>query len=280
MTVLVSAGNADAMSSNFTTRAVGVGAVSVRTQRRIIAPLLCPAVSSQFATPGSRALMTTRSDPVGIDDGLVAVQAGLVAAVVDRLPPRVAERVAPVDALRRLDFEDQRLVGRELESADDGPVLRGRADRGAVDRRHEAVDGGAASKSRKNSRLSWTKSPSAYNWRDTATSGSTERSCRLGLRRRCARSAATTAPRCPSRRRSAAPTASGWSPSILQPVPSCSSADRIDLEVAVGVDLEIVDQQFVGRGHAVHGLQADIARGAPVAEQAVASRRRAAWPAV
>src|SRR5262249_36765896 len=58
LTKAVSAGNADTTSSNLTTRAVGVGAVSVRTQRKIIAPLLCPAVSSQFAMPGSCALTT------------------------------------------------------------------------------------------------------------------------------------------------------------------------------------------------------------------------------
>ena len=62
-----------------------------------------------------------------------------MAAVVDGLPPRIAERVAPVDALRRFDLEDERLIGCELPAADDGPVLGGCADRGAVDRRQEAV---------------------------------------------------------------------------------------------------------------------------------------------
>jgi hypothetical protein len=59
----VSVGNADAISSNGTTRALGVGAVVVRTQRRIIAPLLKPPVSSQFGTPGSRPHNTTRTNP-------------------------------------------------------------------------------------------------------------------------------------------------------------------------------------------------------------------------
>jgi hypothetical protein len=61
--IAVSAGNADATSSNFTTRELGTGAVSVRTQRNNIAPLLCPAESSQFATPGSLEEMTTRRIP-------------------------------------------------------------------------------------------------------------------------------------------------------------------------------------------------------------------------
>src|SRR6516162_5396864 len=63
VTVLVSAGNDEAMSSKDTTCALGVGAVDVRTHRRIIAPLLWPAVSSQLATPGSRAHSTTRTNP-------------------------------------------------------------------------------------------------------------------------------------------------------------------------------------------------------------------------
>src|SRR6185312_2203449 len=63
LTRLVSAGNAEAMSSKAMRRASGTGAVSVRTQRRIIAPLLKPAVSSQLATPGSRLHSTTRTTP-------------------------------------------------------------------------------------------------------------------------------------------------------------------------------------------------------------------------
>src|SRR6476646_6316416 len=63
VTVLVSAGNDDAMSSKDTTSALGVGAVEVRTHRRISAPLLCPAVSSHLATPWSRAHSTTRTSP-------------------------------------------------------------------------------------------------------------------------------------------------------------------------------------------------------------------------
>jgi hypothetical protein len=61
--VVVSAGNADRTSSTFTTRVFGTGAFSVRTQRNSIAPLLCPAVSSQLATPGSVAQMTARKIP-------------------------------------------------------------------------------------------------------------------------------------------------------------------------------------------------------------------------
>ena len=39
-------------SENLISRVVGTGAVSVRTQRRMMGPALCPAVSSQLATPG------------------------------------------------------------------------------------------------------------------------------------------------------------------------------------------------------------------------------------
>jgi hypothetical protein len=61
--IVVSAGNAAKTSSTRTTREVGTGAVFVRTQRNRIAPLLWPAVSSQFATPGSVAETTARKIP-------------------------------------------------------------------------------------------------------------------------------------------------------------------------------------------------------------------------
>jgi hypothetical protein len=61
--VAVSGGSAASTSPTGTTRVVGVGAVLVRTQRRMIGPLLCPAVSSQLATPGSSAHSTTRTRP-------------------------------------------------------------------------------------------------------------------------------------------------------------------------------------------------------------------------
>lgn len=63
--IVVSAGSAATTSSTFTTRVSGTGAVFVRTQRKSIAPLLWPAVSSQFATPGSVAEMTARKTPSG-----------------------------------------------------------------------------------------------------------------------------------------------------------------------------------------------------------------------
>ena len=50
-------------------------------------------------------------DPVVVDHGLVPVEAALVPGVVDGLPPRVAQRVAPVEALRRRDLDQERLVG-------------------------------------------------------------------------------------------------------------------------------------------------------------------------
>ena len=76
---------------------------------------------------------------VGIHHGLMGVQAGLVAPVMDGLPPRVADGEAPVDAFGRFHFDDERLVGAQLPPADHRPVLRRRTDIGAVDRRQEAV---------------------------------------------------------------------------------------------------------------------------------------------
>ena len=59
----VPAGSEAATSENGTTLVVGIGAVSVRTQRRMTGPALCPAVSSQLATPGSPWAMTARTMP-------------------------------------------------------------------------------------------------------------------------------------------------------------------------------------------------------------------------
>ena len=59
----VAAGTDCAMSENGTRRVVGTGAVSVRTQRRMIGPALWPAVSSQLATPGSSWAITARRTP-------------------------------------------------------------------------------------------------------------------------------------------------------------------------------------------------------------------------
>ena len=81
----VPAGTDCATSENVTTRVVGTGAVSVRTQRRMIGPALWPAVSSQLATPGSSWAMTVRSDAVVVDHRLVPVDAALVRRVVDGL---------------------------------------------------------------------------------------------------------------------------------------------------------------------------------------------------
>ena len=71
--------------------------------------------------------------------GLMGVEAGLMATVMNGLPPLIAERVTPVHPLGWLDLQDQCFVGLELITADDGPVLRRGADVGAVDRWHERV---------------------------------------------------------------------------------------------------------------------------------------------
>ena len=188
VTCAVSEGNSARISSNGTTRVVGIGAVSVRTQRRMIGPLLWPAVSSQFAIPGSSIAQHDAHQAVGIDRGLVPVQARLVAPVVDRLPPRVADREAPVKPLRRLDFDDERLV----RAAAPNEPITGRFSAAApmsvpsIGGR-KPFGGAAAPNCRKNSRLSSTKSPSATSCRATATSGSTGRARGSARRRRAAR---------------------------------------------------------------------------------------------
>src|SRR5947209_16980288 len=63
VTFAVSEGNSARISPTGTTRVVGVGAVLVRTQRRMMGPLLWPGVSSRFAIPGSSAHNTTRTRP-------------------------------------------------------------------------------------------------------------------------------------------------------------------------------------------------------------------------
>ena len=208
---------------------------------------------------------------VGIHHGLVGVQARLVAAVVDGLPPRIAERVAPVHALRRCDFEDEGLIGAELPAADDGLVL-------ARPRRSRCGRSAAGSRS--------VARPLRTGGRTAGCRGRSRRARRVaGRPRRPHRSdaavdrdgiaetldvQATTAPRPPSRRRSGARSASGVSPSIAQPVPGVLVCGQHDLEVAVGVHLEFVDQGIGGRGDPVHRLKADVAGGAPVAEQPIA----------
>ena len=85
--------------------------------------------------------MTVRRMPSSSTDRLVPVEAALVRAVVDRLPPWVPERVAPVQALRGRDLHDQGLVGCELPRPDDRAVLRRRAHGGPVEGREERVGG-------------------------------------------------------------------------------------------------------------------------------------------
>ena len=55
--------------------------------------------------------MTVRTIPSSSTVRLVPVEAALVPCVVDRLPPGVPQREAPVQALRRRDLHDERLVG-------------------------------------------------------------------------------------------------------------------------------------------------------------------------
>src|SRR6188472_4339866 len=69
----------------------------------------------------------------------MAIQAGLVAPVMDGLPPRVAERETPVNALGRFDFEDERLVITQFPPPDDRFVLRRGTHCGPVDRRQKPV---------------------------------------------------------------------------------------------------------------------------------------------
>ena len=135
----------------------------------------------------------------------MGVQAGLVAPVVDRLPPWVAERITPVDALGWVDFEDQRLLGSQFPAADYRPVLRGRADRSAIDRRQEAVGWRRPAELEKELQVvvdEVAERDQLSRHRDVGFDGD-------GVLpqpgRRAVRCAVTTAPRCSSRRRSVAP---------------------------------------------------------------------------
>ena len=137
----VPAGSEAETSENGITRVVGTGAVSVRTQRKMTGPALCPAVSSQLAIPGSSRSDDGAHDPVVVHLRLVPVEAALVPPVVDRLPPGVAQREAPVQALRRRDLHEEGLVRAQLPGPDHGPVLGRSAHGGPVEGREEGVGG-------------------------------------------------------------------------------------------------------------------------------------------
>ena len=78
-------------------------------------------------------------DAVVVDRRLVPVEAALMGAVVDGLPPRIPERIAPVETLRGRDLHHERLVGRQLPRPDHRAVLRRRAHGRAVEGRQERV---------------------------------------------------------------------------------------------------------------------------------------------
>ena len=85
------------------------------THRTPTVPRRCPAVSSQFGTPGSRWAIDEADAAVGLELRGVAVQRGLVVHVVERLHPVVVEGDHPVLALGRGDLDDERLVVGEVE---------------------------------------------------------------------------------------------------------------------------------------------------------------------
>ena len=78
--------------------------------------------------------------PVRVEDGLVAVETGLPVGVVDRLPPEVAERDAPVEGLGRGHFDDQRLAVAEAPRPPGTHVLGSRSHLGERGRFAEAID--------------------------------------------------------------------------------------------------------------------------------------------
>ena len=265
---MVSAGSADSISANFTTRAVGVGrglgSHAAQNHRAV-------AMSSRIKPirdAGVTRADDDAEDAVGIDVGLVRVEAGLVAAVVDGLPPLVAERVAPVDALRRLDLEDQRFVRLEFEAADDRAVLRGGADRRAIDRRHEPVDRRPRVEVEEELQVVVDELPQRVQLARHGDSRSTERS--FGSTScRCARSATTTASRCPSRRRNAARRAWDGRLAILSQLPSCSSADSIASKLPSASTSRSSTRQFVVDAIPSIVCRPDVPCGPPVAEQPV-----------
>ena len=127
------------MSSNATTRVDGVGAVVGAHAAQDDRSVAVAGGVEPIRHPGVAVTQHHPHQAVGIHDRLMRVQAGLVAPVVDGLPPRIADREAPVDAFGRFDFDDERLVRAQLPATDHRPVLRGRAHVAAIDRRQEAV---------------------------------------------------------------------------------------------------------------------------------------------
>ena len=112
----VSGGNSSASRSNGTTLVVGHRGGLRADASQDDRPLAVPGGVEPIGD--ARVLMGHHHPhlPVVVHHGLKAVEARLVVAVVDRLPPDVAQRVAPVQALRRRDLDDQRLIGRRAST--------------------------------------------------------------------------------------------------------------------------------------------------------------------
>ena len=205
---------------------------------------------------------------VGVHHRLVAVEAGLVAPVVDRLQPGIAQRDAPVDALGRFDLQDQRLIGFEFESSDDGPVLGGRTHGRHVHRWDEVVGLRHRAEVEEELQVVVDELPQRVQLtrdRDVECHRTVLLldlvADALDLQRREHLGVPVVQEVSHGQRRMVA--------GQLQPVPVVLVGREDRLEVAVGIDLEIVDQDIGGGGHPVHRLQSDVASGAPVAEQPV-----------
>ena len=265
----VSVGNAEAISSNATTLLLGVGAVlgtdatqDHRTvaKARSVKPIGHPGIASAYHHS---------HQAVGIHHRLMCVQAGLVTAVVNRLPPRVAERIAPVNPLGWFNFEDQRLFRVEFPSPDHGLVLRGRAYRGAIDRRQKAV------RRRRRTELQEEVEIVVH---EIAECDQLPRHHHVGIDVDGLRPHRITDPfDAQGRRRLGVP--------VVEEVPNgqrrMGTVDRHPvtvvfvggqhhLEVAVAVGDQLVDQSIRGGGDAIHRLQPDIPCGATVAGQSIA----------
>ena len=191
-------------------------------------PSLCPAVSSQFRDTRVMVRDHDTQHAVVVDHGLMPVQARLMPGVVDRLPPRVPERVAPVETLRRLDLDDERFI----EPSWNEPIT-GRFSAAAPiavpSNGGLNVFGCSAARTGGRSRGSPRRS------HPTRQAGRHHRGSRVDRRptRRTApapesRSIDSDAqPQCPSRRRSGGRRVGSRRSAICIQFPACSSADRM-----------------------------------------------------
>ena len=269
VTFAVSEGNSARISSKGTTRVVGVGAVCGAHAAQDDGTVAVAGGVEPIRDPGILGTQHHAHHPVGIHHGLMGVQARLVAPVMDGLPPRVADGKAPVDTFRRFHFDDERLAGAQLPPADDRPVLRGRSDIGAVDRRQEAVR--------------WRRRTELQEEREVVLDEIAEgdqlprhRHVRID-RTACGVHRVTEPLNAQRRRHFGVPVVEevpdrqrGVVALNTHPISGSLIGRQNHVEVPVGIHLEFVDQLVRSCRDAVHRLQPDVAGGAAIAEQSVA----------